>query len=114
MIDLSDIKEIHIYKERCDLRMGIQGLSILAQELFSISEMKHKLFIFFGSTQKNIKILELDNDGWWLYQKKLFEGKYIFPKEVKTITKLELELLLNGLSIDTYRRHKEAKISKNY
>lgn len=46
MIDLSNIKEIHIYKERCDLRMGIQGLSILAQELSSISEMKHKLFIF--------------------------------------------------------------------
>ena len=94
--------------------MGIKGLSILAQELSSINEMKHKLFVFFGSTQNNIKILELDNDGWWLYQKRLFEGKYIFPKEVKTITKLELELLLNGLSIDTYRRHKEAKISKNY
>lgn len=114
MIDLNNIKEIYVYKERCDLRMGIQGLSILAQELSTISEMKHKLFIFFGSTQNNIKILELDNDGWWLYQKKLFEGKYIFPKEVKSITKLELELMLNGLSIDTYRRHKEAKISKNY
>lgn len=114
MIDLSDVKEIYIYKEKCDLRMGIQGLSILAQELLSISEMKHKLFVFFGTSKNNIKILELDNDGWWLYQKKLFEGHYIFPKEVKTITKAELYLLLNGLSVDTYRRHKEAKISKNY
>ena len=114
MIDLQKIKEIYVYKERCDLRMGIQGLSILAQELSTIDEMKHKIFIFFGTSQKNIKILELDNDGWWLYQKKLFEGKYLFPKEVTRISSTELELLLSGLSVDTYRRHKEAKVSINY
>lgn len=114
MIDLSEIKEIYVYKQRCDLRMGITGLSILAQELANISDMKHKLFIFFGSTRRNIKILELDSDGWWLYQKRLFEGNYIFPRSVETITKTELNLLLNGLSVDTYRKHKEAKISINY
>lgn len=114
MIDLQNIREIYVYKERCDLRMGIQGLSILAQELSTIDEMKHKIFIFFGTNLKNVKILELDNDGWWLYQKKLFEGKYIFPKEVNKISKAELELLLSGLSVDTYRRHKEAKIRVNY
>lgn len=114
MIELKDITEIYIYKEKCDLRMGILGLSILAQELKGINEMKHKLFIFFGGKKNNIKILELDNDGWWLYQKKLFEGQYIKPKETNQITKEELYLLLNGLSVDTYRRHKDAKIKTNY
>ena len=47
MIDLTDVKEIYIYKEICDLRIGINGLAILAQELVDISNMKHKLFIFF-------------------------------------------------------------------
>lgn len=114
MIDLTDVKEIYIYKEICDLRIGINGLAILAQELVDISNMKHKLFIFFGTTRKNIKILELDNDGWWLYQKKLFEGKYLFPKDISEITKAELHMLLNGLSIETYRKHKNAKISISY
>ena len=51
MIDLTDVKEIYIYKEICDLRIGINGLAILAQELVDISNMIHKLFFFFGTTR---------------------------------------------------------------
>lgn len=110
MIDLSDIEEIYVYEDKCDLRMGIQRLSTLAQSLVEISDMKHKLFIFFGTSKYNVKILELDTDGWWLYQKRLFEGKYIFPKDINTISKQELELLLNGLDINTFRAHKNSNI----
>lgn len=114
MIDLTEIDEIYVYEEKCDLRMGIQGLSILAQSLVEISEMKRKLFIFYGRSKYNIKILELDTDGWWLYQKRLFEGKYIFPKNLSIISKKELEMLLNGLDVNAYRSHKEAKIKYTY
>lgn len=110
MIDVSNIEEIYVYEESCDLRMGVQGLSILAQSLEEISNMKHKLFVFFGKSKRNVKIIELDNDGWWLYQKKLFEGQYIFPNGTKTITKEELEMFLNGLDVNTYRAHKGCRI----
>ena len=34
--------------------------------------------------------------------------------ENKGIEKYELDMLLNGLSVKTFRKHKEAKISVNY
>ncbi len=114
MIDLTGIDEIYVYQEKCDLRMGIQGLSILAQRLVDISNMKRKIFVFYGSSKYSIKILELDTDGWWLYQKRLFEGKYIFTKNISTISKEELGMLLNGLDINTYRAHKKASIKYTY
>ena len=115
MIDLSNIKKIYVYQKKVDLRYGINKLSILAQELVALSNMKHTLFIFYGTTNKNIKIIELDNDGWWLYQKKLHTGKYLLDFEnIESIEKYELDMLLNGLSVKTFRKHKEAKISVNY
>ena len=114
MIELANINKIYIYKDSCDLRMGVQGLSVLSQELLKISEMKQVLFVFIGKNKRNIKILELDNDGWWLYQKKLFEGKYINPKDIIEISKEELKMLLIGLSVGVYRQHKEGKITINY
>ena len=115
MIDLVEIKRIYIYKGRSDLRMSINGLSRLAQELVPLTEMKNTLFLFYGRSKKNIKILELDNDGWWIYQKKLFAGKYDFPnEEITDISKEELKLLLEGLSIKAYREHKNGRITVNY
>lgn len=105
MVDLSNITEIYVYNEQCDLRMGIQGLSTLAQRLVPISDASHKLFIFFGTNKRSVKILELDSDGWWLYQKRLFTGKFSFPHNVTTMTKEELKMFLYGLNIDTYREH---------
>ena len=45
MIDLSNIKKIYVYQKKVDLRYGINKLSILAQELVALSNMKHTLFI---------------------------------------------------------------------
>ena len=44
MIDLSNIKKIYVYQKKVDLRYGINKLSILAQELVALSNMKHTLF----------------------------------------------------------------------
>jgi len=116
MIDLTNIENIYFYKERCDLRMSINGLSILAQELIELSLMKHTLFIFYGRSKKNIKIIELDSDGWWLYQKKLSVGSFNLPVDIEnnSISKFELELFLNGQNIIKYRLHKNSSITINY
>ena len=44
MIDLSNIKKIYVYQKKVDLRYGINKLSILAQELVALSNMKHTLY----------------------------------------------------------------------
>ena len=44
MIDLTNIEKIYVYQKKVDLRYEINKLSILAQELVALSEMKHTLF----------------------------------------------------------------------
>ena len=46
MIDLSNIKKIYVYQKKVDLRYGINKLSILAQELVALSNMKHTNFLY--------------------------------------------------------------------
>ena len=113
MIDLSKIEGIYLYSGYTDLRMSITGLSILAQELYKLSDTRHKLFIFCSKRKNNIKIIELDYDGYWLYQKKLFDDKFRWPRKDNNgfinIDKRQLYLLLGGLN----SAQKEAKTVYN-
>lgn len=118
MIDLNNIEGIYLYSGYTDLRMSISGLSILAQNLYKLDDMKHKLFIFCSKRKDNIKIIELDYDGFWLYQKKLFKGKFIWPKKDNNgfinIDIRQLKWLLEGLNIIQPSAHIESKIRYNF
>ena len=80
MIDLEKIDGIFLYTGKTDLRASIFGLSLIIQESFPIEIMRNKLFVFCNKDKRNIKIIELDYDGFWLYQKKLHKGKFRWPK----------------------------------
>ena len=113
MIDLRNVVSIYIYNKKTDLRMGINGLSILAQEIAKLDSLEHKVILFYGSSNKSVKILELDGDGWWLYQKKLFSGRFIFPLETDNpkyeISESEIRYLLEGINLTHLRLHKRVK-----
>ena len=80
MIDLEKIEGIYLYTGKTDLRASIYGLSIIIQESFPLETIRNKLFVFCSKDKRNIKIIELDYDGFWLYQKKLHKGKFRWPK----------------------------------
>ena len=46
MIDLSNNEGIYLFSGPTDLRKSIDGLLILIQESFSISDMRNKIFMF--------------------------------------------------------------------
>ena len=101
MIDLSKIEAIYLWAGPTDMRKGVNGLVGLAQGIMETDKMAHRLFIFCGRNKRNIKILEVDYDGYWLYQKALVTGKFRWPKTgegVAMIDKRQLQWLLEGLS----------------
>lgn len=119
MIDLEKIDGIFLYTGQTDLRMSIYGLSIIIQESFPIEMMRNKLFVFCSKNKRNIKIIELDYDGFWLYQKKLHKGKYRWPKynqanQTMMIDKRQLKWLLDGLELVQKYAHEDIKIKANY
>lgn len=108
MIELSKIKGIYLFTGKTDLRCGA---FTLAQKVLAIcpeEDMENKLFLFCSKTKKNLKILEWNFDGYWLYQKKLTSGKFVRPKDKNgslMIDSRQLEWLLQGLSIEQKYAH---------
>ena len=102
MIDLKNIKGIHLYSGPTDLRKSSDGLLVIIQNNFDIKEIRNHLFLFSNKRKNRIKIIEVDYDGIWIYQKSLINSKYAWPKEINGIMELSeefLNYLLKGLDI---------------
>lgn len=97
MINLNNVKNIYLYPGKTDFRKGINGLSLLIEDELEVGS----LYLFCNYNLTEIKILEVEEDAIWLYQKKLFKNKYQFPKYGNTslITKDEINLIINGVNL---------------
>lgn len=94
-----------------DLRKSINGLSIIVQETFKLDPFSKQLFVFCNRKKDKIKILKWDNDGFWLYYKRLENSKFNWPsgdnKEAISISEREFRWLLDGIDIVQEAAHKE-------
>lgn len=93
-----------------DLRKSIDGLSILVQESFELNPFSKCLYVFCNRRKDKIKILYWNNDGFWLYYKRLEKGTFKWPSETggKTlnIDERQLRWLLDGLALEQRQAHK--------
>ena len=80
-----DGRKIYLYSKDVDFRKGISSLNNLIQIHFKDQELDDCLFLFFSKNARQIKIIEIEKDGTWLYQKKLYDSKFIFAKADHTI-----------------------------
>lgn len=80
MVELKDLKNIYLYPDTVSFANGIPGLTNLIFTYFKETEILNCLFIFFGKDKKQIKMIEINEDGVWLYNKKLNNGNFILPK----------------------------------
>ncbi|MCJ8174461.1 IS66 family insertion sequence element accessory protein TnpB [Clostridium botulinum] len=99
-----------------DFRKQIESLSALVSLKFNLDPFTPKcLFIFCNKSKNSIKVLQWDNDGFILVTKKLVEKmKFQWLKDsegVKDISPRELRWLLEGLSIDQPKAHKNITVN---
>jgi len=93
-----------------DLRKSIDGLAAMVKMKFKLDPFSSCLFVFCNRNRNKIKILEWEYTGFWLHYKRLEQGKFKWPKDesdVKSISQRELRWLLDGLSIEQPKAHKE-------
>ena len=117
MVDLKQIKNIYLYGDGVSFRGGIDGLSNLILTHFSENEVENSLFIFFSKTKKQMKTIEFNKDGIWLYQKKLFDARFLFPEITSdnkiVIDKKQLYTILNSLKpIEKKQKNRTLKLKK--
>jgi transposase len=62
--------------EPVDFRKGIDGLVQLCREKLQADPLAGALFVFSSRRRKSLKLLVYDGQGYWLFQKRLSEGRF--------------------------------------
>ena len=93
-----------------DMRKSIDGLAALVSQSFRLDPFTSSLFVFCNRGRDKIKILVWDNNGFWLYYRRLERGRFRWPKppadgKPVTITRRQLGWLLDGLSLEQQKAH---------
>lgn len=112
---LNNIEAEHVYLAcgATDLRKSIDGLAAIVQESFELNPFSNCLFAFCNRNKDKVKILEWDGDGFWLHYKRLEKGTFHWPLESEkmalNVNQKQLRWLLDGLTLEQKKAHKELK-----
>jgi transposase len=103
-------KKVYLSCGHTDMRKSINGLMELVKSSFALDPFAQAAFVFCNRNRDRIKILEWDEDGFWLYFKRLEKGRFRWPKDGAEPTMIlsgeELAMLLGGVRV-------ELKITRN-
>lgn len=115
---LKDISTIYIAYGATDFRKQIHSLCNEVKNKFKLNPYQKVAFIFCNKKRNSIKVLCYDKNGFVLAQKTLLETekmKFQWPrnsKEMKNITKEQLNWLLSGLKIYPEKYFKNIEINE--
>ncbi len=83
-----------------DMRKGMDGLAMLAQEALKQDPFAGHLFVFRGRQGHLVKVLYWDGQGYCLFAKRLERGRFVWPisrEGTATLTPAQLAMLLEGM-----------------
>lgn len=110
------VERVYLACGSTDLRKSIDGLAAIVQQRFRLDPFSNCLFVFCNRNKDKIKILKWEYHGFWLFYKRLEQGKFKWPNdktEVKKVTTREFRWLLDGLSIDQPKALKEVAVKSS-
>ncbi|MGC6176912.1 IS66 family insertion sequence element accessory protein TnpB [Lacrimispora sp. 38-1] len=103
--ELSGVAGVYIITGRTDMRRSIDGLMAIIRDTYEMYPYANALFLICGRKKNTVKALHFDKDGFVLYLKRLYTGRFQWPKdkdasEVRPLTRQEFRWLMEGLSIE--------------
>lgn len=111
MLNIIGNNNVYLACGSTDMRNSIDGLAAIVQISFSLDPLSSCLFVFCNKNRDKIKILQWENNGFWLYYRRLEKGKFQWPKDnCRNTIKIgirELGWLLDGLSLNQKQAHKK-------
>jgi transposase len=110
MLSFKD-KTVYLSCGHTDMRKNINGLAELVQSSFNLDPFSNAVFVFCNRNRDRIKILEWDEDGFWLYFKRLEKGRFRWPQvgdePTMVLSGEELSVLLGGVKVELKIKRKE-------
>ena len=92
--------QIWLAIEPVDMRRGIDGLSAYAQQALGYAPCAGAAFVFRNKSGNRVKVLCWDGQGVWLCQRRLHEGRFVWPKATErcfSLTQAEWNWLIAGV-----------------
>jgi len=114
MLNLESVGQVHLAPGATDLRKSINGLSALVSAVFELDPFSDRWFVFCNRQKDKLKILRWEHNGFWLYYRRLERGRFRWPEQngpSLTITRRQLQWLLDGLTIEQRQAHGAVKAS---
>lgn len=109
--------QVYLARGNTDLRKSIDGLAVIVKECFDLDPFSPCLFVFCNRKRDKLKILQWEHNGFWLHYRRLERGTFHWPSEKASasmdITPRQLRWLLDGLSLDQKKAHREVKARTN-
>ena len=115
MIGLAHGVKVFICTDPADMRRSFDGLCGMTENLMKQNPLTGHLFVFRNRNRDRLKILYWDRDGLAIWYKRLEQGTFQFPTDLKSkedkpvsveITASELSLLLGGIDLRTAHRRR--------
>lgn len=101
---------VYLVTGATDMRKSIDGLAIIVSECLELDPLSSSLFVFCNRQRDKIKILRWDGTGFWLYYKRLEKSRFQWPTHFHdghlSLTRQQLNWLLDGLSLEQKQAHK--------
>lgn len=111
MLTAQSFDRVYLARGNTDLRKSIDGLAVIVQECFDLDPFSSSLFVFCNRRRDKLKILQWENNGFWLYYRRLEQGTFHWPAENDptpvNISPRQFRWLLDGLSIHQKQAHRE-------
>jgi transposase len=108
---LSNVDGVRVYLAcgSTDMRKSIDGLAAIVSYTFELDPFGPSLFVFCNSGRDRLKILFWENNGFWLYYRRLEKGRFHWPAEAaagpRMVTRRQLAWLLDGLELEQQKAH---------
>lgn len=109
LIGGTGVDRVYLACGSTDLRKSIDGLAALVSQTFRLDPFAPALFVFCNRKRDKLKILHWDHNGFWLYYRRLERGRFQWPpvtdRQTLTVTRRQLQWLLDGLAIEQHQAH---------
>ena len=115
MLSLHDNRRYFLYQPATNMRKSFDGLSGVVRQCMELNVLNGDVFIFLNKRRNQLKLLCWDKDGFCVYHKRLEKGTFELPASAdatsKSLTALQLRLILDGIQLQSVRQRPRFKLS---
>lgn len=114
IFDRFKCESIYLYRDPVDMRKGADGLAALVCVEMNLEPCTAAVFVFINRGRNKLKILFWENNGFWVFYKRLIKQRFCWPDwfegESLTLSEESIDLLLQGFNLNGMRAHKSLNL----